>query len=441
MGAAPSASYLDALEVREVETAWGSLGLHGELGYEGLKVAVRGRHHPHAISFHPPGRAVFVLGGRYAHFACEVALNDDVLVGASHADFSVLADGRLVAAAHRVLAGGLPCPLEADVRGVDRLELVVATGRATFCHAVWLDPRLEVTGRDAISDCLERVNIAAPGNLPPATRCIATIASRGFADLLDVFLSSLRANADCEEALVAVMLVDPDTECLQVADTYGASVIECHSRRPVNSSVKSALYSLACVVPADEFVCLDVDMVVLGSLQPVFDALRACAPGSILACIDQNQDTFPNLEAALSELYGGSASDLARFLGSVQGEAGYELVLNDGSFASGRVGLLALHSAIRAMPEAPHWLDGNPLRNQFLFNLALARMRCAIRMDDAYNLQLHAQDVGVCWSGGRIEARWRGRPMRVLHFNAGGREKHADWRRYLSNTKAQARMP
>lgn len=423
--------YLDAIPVHEAITGWGSLGLHGELGYEGLRVVVRGRPYSHAVSLHPPGHAVLRLGGQFSRLTCQVTLNDDVAIAASDADFSVWADGQLVAAANHVVAGGLPRRLEADVRGAEMLELVVGSSRIAGCHAVWLDPVLSSARLDTTRDCLSRVEMETPA-LPRVRRCIATVVSPGFEELLDGLLASVRANADCDDLLLVVLAVDPAPATLAVAAAYGATVILCTALRPINSSVKSALYSVARIIPAEQFLCLDADTVVLGSLRSLFAAIEVCRPGAVLACADQNQRFYSTLGEALHGVYAGSTADLERFLGELLGEHECEVVANDGVFAGGRNAMLAVDSAIRSMPGAAEWVDANSLRNQFLFNLAIARMRCGVQLDDTYNLQLHAQDVEMARRDGRVEARWRGRTVRILHFNSQGRHKHAEWRRQLS---------
>ena len=115
----------------------------GSSGYENKVVNVQGQFDPHAISLHPPGRAVFHLNRKFARFTCQVALNDDVPAGRSWADFSVHGDGRLLAVTAHVVAGDALRSLEVDVRDVDRLELSVNTDHWEYCHAVWLQPRLE----------------------------------------------------------------------------------------------------------------------------------------------------------------------------------------------------------------------------------------------------------------------------------------------------------
>ena len=150
-----------------------------------------------------------------------------------------------------------------------------------------------------------------------------------------------------------------------------------------------------------------------------------------MTCADQNQRFYRNLGEALHGVYQGSQADIEQFLGESLRVHEIEFVANDGLFVAGRNAMLALDPAIRSMPGAPEWVDANPLRNQFLFNLAIARMHCGVQLDDQYNLQLHAQDVDLAWRDGRVEARWRGRPVRVLHFNSRGRSKYLEWKRFL----------
>jgi len=63
-------------------------------------------------------------------------------------------------------------------------------------------------------------------------------------------------------------------------------------------------------------------------------------------------------------------------------------------------------------------------RNQLIFNLALARLRCGVELAAAYNVQLHAQDVELDLSGARPRARWQGHDVRVLHLSGSGRRKY-----------------
>ncbi|MEW6734676.1 MAG: NPCBM/NEW2 domain-containing protein [Acidobacteriota bacterium] len=426
--------YLDSLSPLEAQVGYGDLGLYGSLGYEGRIVLVQGRTYQHALSTHPPARLLFQTDRRFSRLHCLVALNDDVRANLSYADFIVLADGRPVAVAPYVIAGESPRKLVADISAAQYIELIVNTNNWEFSHAVWLDPQLDevaVPSTNTLLDCLNRVEISWPANLPSAQRCIATVVSPGFEKLLDDMLGSLYAYGDCPDALKVVFAVDANEECRKITTKYGAVMVPCVRRARVNPTVKSVLYTVSRIIDAEEFICLDADMLVLGDLRPIFDAIQACPEGSIFACREANARNPSTLERAIINIYGGRSSDLARLLGRVNGEQTYPLVVNDGLFAGSRLALLALDGLIRSWTNAIEWVDERRdiwWRNQFIFNLALARMNCGIELDPTYNLQLHFQDVKMHRISGRVAGLWQSRVARVLHFNGWGRNKYPEWR-------------
>jgi predicted O-methyltransferase YrrM len=431
--------YLDSLPPLLVQVGYGELGMRGRLGYEHKLVSVQRQPYRHALSTHPPARLLFHLNGRFTSFRCQVVLNDDIPRGISHADFMVRVDGRQVASAPAVVAGESPRMIIADITGAQLLELAVATSRWEHCHAVWLDPQVDEAAVDpsppTLVDCLGRAEIALPSIRPRTERCIATAVSPGFTPLLDDMLGSLYANGACQDALLLVFALGLDAECARVIAKYGATLIPCQPRAPINPMSKAVLYSIASVVDAQQFLCLDADMLVLGDLRPVFSALDACPDGSILVCREGNGLGFQGLDHALMLVYGGSDLD-RQYLFASDAEANYALVVNDGLFAGSRAALLALDSTIRSMPGATTWIDQRRdiwWRNQFVFNLALARLQCGIELDGAYNVQLHAQDVCIRRAGARIEAEWRGRPARVLHFSGVGRRKYPEWQGHFTH--------
>ena len=199
------------------------------------------------------------------------------------------------------------------------------------------------------------MSIALPDQLPAAKRCIATIASQGFADLLDDTLGSLVANGQCPDAHLLVFVVGGDPDCLRVAQKYDATIVHCTPKTEVNLTVKAVLYSVARVIEAEQYLCLDADMLVLGDLGPIFAALEACPPGSILAANEGNDHRLEHLAHALREIYGGTEADEQRLFRRAP-EAAYPLVVNDGLFAGTRAALLALDSEIRGMTEAQQWM-------------------------------------------------------------------------------------
>jgi predicted O-methyltransferase YrrM len=432
----PNSVYLDSKPPVAVSVGYGALGTGGNLGYEGRRVSVQRRRYAHALSTHPPATLRFQLGRQFASFTCQVALNDDVPAGVSHADFVVLADGREVAVEPYVLAGEPPRPLVADIAGSNELELVVKTSRWEYAHAVWLDPQISdaPAPMSRLSDCLGRSEMAVPRGLPRAKRCIATAVSPKFEILLDDMLGSLLANGNCSDAMLLVFVLEGNEACEAVAAKYGATVVRCELRARLNPMSKALLYSVARVVDAQQFVCLDADMLVLGDLRPVFSALEALPPGKILSCREGNSHLSNHLGSALRGMYGGTNAD-GRQLQITAEEEAYPLVVNDGIFAGDRTALLALDGAVRGMPHAAAWADGNPKvswRNQFIFNLALARLNCGVELDSTYNVQLHTQDVQFSEDGARIRGQWRGRHARILHFSGGAKKKYPQWQGFYA---------
>jgi predicted O-methyltransferase YrrM len=196
---------------------------------------------------------------------------------------------------------------------------------------------------------------------------------------------------------------------------------------------KALMYSAARLIDADRYICLDADMLVLSSLQPVFAALDACPEGSILVAREGNCAESLSLQRAFFDIYGGSDADCHRFLSAA--DASYSLIVNDGIFAGSKSAMLALDGVIRGLNGAGDWIDQRRdiwWRNQFIFNLALAKLRCGVELDGAFNVQLHAQDVEMSHTPVGMQARWRGKPVRVLHLSGVGRRKYPEWQGLFS---------
>jgi predicted O-methyltransferase YrrM len=430
--------HLDSFAPLQSRVGYGQLGTGGSLGYESKRVIVRGRSYAHAISAHPPSRILYQLGGRFSSFRCEVAINDDVAGTDTHADFVVLADGVRAGTVAHLRPGQDPRPLGANVWGAQCLELIVETSRWEFCHAVWLDPRVESRlaepAPSLLLDCLHRAEISLPLKRPRAGRCIATVVSPGYEALADDMLGSLFANGECQDALLVMFMLGHSAACVRLAAKYKALLVPARARAAVNPMSKALLYSLVKVADAEQYLCLDADMLVLGSLRPVFMALEACPEGSILAVREANGTGRETVRDAFLQVYGGSEAELSRMASA--DDVAYPLVVNDGLFAGDKAAMHALDSTIRAIPGAVSWIDARRdmwWRNQFIFNLALARLRCGVELDGRFNVQLHAQDVALRRAPCGIEAEWRGRPVRVLHLSGAGRRKHPEWRGVYSS--------
>ena len=422
--------YLADLTPAFVKVGYGTLGLRGSLGYDGLRLQVGGRGYGQALSAHAPSAITFEMGGRFASFRSLVAMNDDA--NGARADFSAFADGDEVASVCNVAVKEAPRAISADVAGASHLTLVVNCQRWEYCHSLWLDPELSMEPATAtphkITDCLSRAEITLPRQLPPAECCIATVASRGYGALLNNLLASIRMNANCPDALLAVFLADPDWECERVIRQHQAVPIPIRSLARKNQTIKAVLYSVARVVNARRFLCLDADTLVLGDLRPIFSALDACEAGSILVCCDSFVRNN-NLLEALCTHYQGQPADLSALLGMSGAEGSYRFLVNDGVFAGGKSALRRLDATVRAMSGVAGWVDqfqNHGWRNQFVFNLALAHLDCGVEMSPVYNVQLHMNDVELRRDNGRVQALWQGRPARILHFCGWGRDKYPE---------------
>lgn len=416
---------LDDLEPWHAEVGYGALGRRGDLGYDGGVVRVGGRRVTRALSTHPPARVGFQVPAGTRRFRAEVALNDDVAGRESHASFTVVADGRVVAEAPRVRAGAPAVPLVADVTGAAVIELVVSTSAWEFCHAVWLDPAfddqpVDGAGAGVVTDPLQRADLTVPAGLASIDRCIVTVGSAGFEVWVDDLLASVRANGDVGDATLAVIALDDAASIHAVAERHGAVVVRGRPRRGLDPSSKSVVYSVGSLLPARQFVCLDADMLVLGTLAPLFGALDACAPDAVLVCGEGNDHGIADLRSALDVAYGGGIDPPFFSRSGPWGRS--PLVVNDGLLAGSRSAFLALEQAVRELPGAIRWMDARPdirWRNQFVVNVALVQSGQAVELDPTWNLQLHVQDVDAVGT----RARWRGRDVRVLHFAGVGKHK------------------
>jgi len=430
--------YLDQLPLIDQVVSYGDLGTHGSLGYDGQGVSIEGHKYDHALSAHAPSRLSFFCGGEFHRLSCRVAINDDVATKQTSADFAVYADDRLVGAATQVRAGDPPRAMQANISGAQRLCLTAHTIEWPFCHSVWVNPEVTqwLTHSSSVkwSDALGRVEAQSPQNQIHAECCIATVVTGGYAHLLDGLLTTLTRQRWPRDTLVVVFNIDNDPDCARIIANHGARAIPCTRVARRNASLKSVLYSVASLVEAQYYMCLDADMLVLDDLSKVFDALDAYPQDSILVA----RDAFLKQDSLLKQLqehYRGDSGDLGRLLGRVTEEGNYSLLINDGFFAGSRFALLALDNLLRNMSQAAAWVDFYPdhgWRNQFVFNLALARLRCAVELDARFNVQLHMNDPKLETLNGRPQAIWRGQTAHVLHFCGWGRDKYPEWRKHVT---------
>ena len=284
----PGAVYLDGLDPLQAPDRVGELGRNGSLGYEGKRVVVQGRCAPtRSARTRRPASCSTSAGGTARS------------VGARWRSTTTCRPGGRTPTLRRSPTGARwrSRPSSSQARGLARSPRAspacsssssasrrAAGSTATRSGSTRGSRGARPTRRRASSWTRSRgprspCRRSAPGRAAASRRSDPA----GYEPLLDDLLGSLRANGECRDALLGIFALGPSAGCARLAAKYQALLIPCEPRAPLNPMSKALLYSVAQVVDADQFLCLDADMLVLGSLEPVFAALEACPEGSILA--------------------------------------------------------------------------------------------------------------------------------------------------------------
>jgi len=137
--------FLDDLEPTGYSVGHGKLGLHGDIGHNGIRVKVNKQRANHSLSTHAEKDGV-------AHVSYLMPMQFSRLTGvAAFADsakpkvnviFSIEGDGRLLWHSSKVVKRQ-PVPFDIDVTGVQHLKLLITCkGSSAYGHTVWLEPLL-----------------------------------------------------------------------------------------------------------------------------------------------------------------------------------------------------------------------------------------------------------------------------------------------------------
>ncbi len=288
-------------------------------------------------------------------------------------------------------------------------------------------------------DCLSRTLVTPHPTLLRARRCIVSIVSPGYEHLLDTMLQTLARFGECKDAIKVVLCVDGDDKCRSVIARHRATMIECTSLGEPNASMRGALYSVARWVEAEEFLLLDADMLIVGSLQPLFESLQVLAPLSVGMVRARRGGWLPELEDpsdlphVMRQDFGGSPEDVAFITGQSNIPRFYWF--NGGLMLARREALLNMDAALRGLePFGSLWLDERRdlyWREEGLMDMALALSGQGALLDDAWNLLTFRQGVEVKWQDDRLHLTHQGRPVRVLHFAGRGKPLYGEMCRLL----------
>jgi hypothetical protein len=114
-----------------------------------IPIWVKGIPSPYGIWLHPGAgdfsHVAFRLGRRYRRFRGAAAIDDSARGQIGTAlTFRISGDGRELWKSSELKEAGSSETFDADVAGVDKLELFVdCPGSHHYAHAVWVEPRLE----------------------------------------------------------------------------------------------------------------------------------------------------------------------------------------------------------------------------------------------------------------------------------------------------------
>ncbi|HLK39234.1 MAG TPA: hypothetical protein VKU41_20875, partial [Polyangiaceae bacterium] len=285
---------------------------------------------------------------------------------------------------------------------------------------------------DEYVDCLGSTGIAVPRETLRFDRCVALVVSGQYADYLDGALASLARFGGIADVPRVVMVEAGVERCEQIARRHGAHIVRWRSLRGGGSWLKGALYSITRAVEAEQYLCLDADVLVLDSLAPLFEIHAALPAGQVLIGPEATKVLVADLRHGLQSIYLATAAEAAQLLAALPGAERETTVVNDGVFVAGFGALAAVDSALRRAPAVTQWVSARRdvwWRQKAALNLALAQARAIAPLDSAYNAQLHVEGAVSGGGDGRPAALWRGRPAKVLHFNGAGRSAYGAWRR------------
>jgi hypothetical protein len=272
--------------------------------------------------------------------------------------------------------------------------------------------------------------------------CIATIASPGYEKQVDDLFTTIRRYGEVFNTQLVLLVVNGTAATYRLAAKHGALAIPIESTKTVDASIKSALYSIADAVKADYYLCLDSDLLVVESIQPLL-RLTEAKKGHILAARsaanvqpDEPRDFFSTAQ----NYYNASYIDAGRLCHWQQ--PAHFLRLNSGVFAADRLTMLKLDATLTRMrPQILRWINAGKSRaaDELAFSLAVAAMGGAVEIGAKWNLQLyaedaHAEEIFHHSGGNHVHYNfWHdSETVALLHFAAKeGREKLPKFRELL----------
>lgn len=419
---------LSSHNVEYSNIGYGEVGFDGKLGFSDLYVSVANRHYSNALGAHAPSKITFALPQGMQNFSTYVALNDTAEPNAM-ADFLVYADDELIAATHSVRYGDAPRLLEGELYGAKKVHLVANTTHWPGCHTVWIDPFVTRQEKPNIIGVLGDIHIPIDISIEYCDTCIAVIVTEGYESMAEAMLGSLWDNGGCRDASILIITDKNNTSCQYLASKFNAMIKYIHRVPRDTYIIKSLAYSVARMIRANNYIVLDVDMIVNNSLNPLLSSIGVVPPSHILICKEQEGQSQSTLSSGIDTYahpYFGMHGDMAKLKVTPQMSQSCP-VFNGGVMAGTREAFLGLESAMRdLMPFSGYWERQevyNPdsikvkWREQGVMNAALARTGKWSELSGIYNCQLAVSNHPFELVHGAPTAIIDNQQATIIHFN------------------------
>ena len=143
--------WLDTVDPEAISTGWGKAGLG--LTVDGSPIVMGGRTFKKGLGTHAASKLALTLDGKAKSFSALVGISDSKKGTEACVEFKVIGDGATLWESGLIKAGMAPKPLQVNLTGIKKLELVVGDGGNSINHdhANWADAVIHYDG--AIPTC------------------------------------------------------------------------------------------------------------------------------------------------------------------------------------------------------------------------------------------------------------------------------------------------
>jgi hypothetical protein len=270
------------------------------------------------------------------------------------------------------------------------------------------------------TDCLDRVAVEVPNPPIVCNRCICGVVSPGYEDMLDGMLDSLVAFGHSPDARVVIFAIDESYETL--ARRPDITRIRCKSIERLSPAVKGVIYSASRFIEAKQFLALEADVLIIGSIQPLWSLVDVVWQEMLLGVRPTaNEGRMRMVEVGMDQKLG----DIKYITGNQNFDGTFWF--NGGVLAGNRAAFSLLDKKLRDLaPYSILWMEGGPqYRDELLMNLSLCLLNNATEFSASFNQQFSSPDRRI-WVTTReavdgMQYFQEGELGRILHFISFGR--------------------